>query len=168
VYVCTSVACHLRDARRVYEAIAGEAGSQGLEDVDLREFECLGACDMAPMASVDGRFVGPLSTEDAPEFVRQLMAGETVMPGRGLADPGYRVPTPAPQPDGPPEHPKMDPAGGTWPQGDELEPPPAVGPPPHPAPIPEPLAPGTSLAGEEIDPFTRDVLEPDEDEEAGE
>ena len=38
-----------------------EAGEQGLEDVDLREFECLGACDMAPMASIDGRYVGPLT-----------------------------------------------------------------------------------------------------------
>src|SRR5918998_2076847 len=52
VYMCTSVACHVRHARHVYEAIEAEAREQGLEDVDLREFECLGACDMAPMASV--------------------------------------------------------------------------------------------------------------------
>ncbi|MEA2406008.1 MAG: NADH-quinone oxidoreductase subunit [Thermoleophilaceae bacterium] len=165
VYVCTSVACHLRNARKVYKALEDEAEAQGLEDVDLREFECLGACDMAPMASVDGRYVGPLSADDASEFVRQLKTGETVMPGRGLADPGYRVPTPAPQPDEPPEHPKMEPAGGTWPDGAELEPPPAVGPPPHPTPIPEPLAPGTSHAGEQIDPFTRDVLGEEEEGE---
>src|SRR5687767_15035001 len=76
VYVCTSVACHVRNARRVYEALAKEAESQGLEDVDLREFECLGACDMAPMASFDGRFVGPLSTDDASELVRQVKAGD--------------------------------------------------------------------------------------------
>src|ERR671911_2144850 len=70
VYVCTSVACHVRNAKKVYEAIAEQAASQGLDDVELRDFECLGACDMAPMASVDGRYVGPLSTHDAPEFVR--------------------------------------------------------------------------------------------------
>ena len=92
VYVCTSVACHVRNAKRVYEAIAEQAAAQGLEDVDVREFECLGACDMAPMASVDGRFVGPMSVDDAAEFVRQVKAGETVLPGRGLADPEYRVP----------------------------------------------------------------------------
>ncbi|MEJ7715594.1 MAG: NAD(P)H-dependent oxidoreductase subunit E [Thermoleophilaceae bacterium] len=63
LFVCTSVACHLRDAKAVYEAIAEEARDQGLEGVDLREFECLGACDMAPMASIDGRYVGPLDAE---------------------------------------------------------------------------------------------------------
>src|SRR5215204_6036870 len=83
VYVCTSVACHLRNARRVYEALADEASAQGLDDLDLRQFECLGACDMAPMASVDGRFVGPLTTADAPEVIRQIKDGKTVLPGRG-------------------------------------------------------------------------------------
>ncbi len=168
VYVCTSVACHLRDARRVYDALAAEADAQGVADgLDLREFECLGACDMAPMASFDGRYVGPLSVEDAPEAIRQLKAGETVMPGRGLEDPGYRVPTPAPQPDEEPEHPKSEPAGGAWPDTADVDPPPAEGPPPHRREVTEPFAPGTSYAGEEIDPFTHDVLEPD-DEEQGE
>ncbi|HYN50571.1 MAG TPA: NAD(P)H-dependent oxidoreductase subunit E, partial [Thermoleophilaceae bacterium] len=36
VYVCTSVACHLVNAKSVYEAIAAEASEQGLEDVELR------------------------------------------------------------------------------------------------------------------------------------
>jgi NADH-quinone oxidoreductase subunit E len=167
VYVCTSVACHVRNAKKVYEALDEEARAQGLEDVELREFECLGACDMAPMASVDGRYVGPLSTDDASEFVRQVKSGETVLPGRGLADPGFSLPVPAPQPSEPPEHPSIHAAGGEWPD-DELDVPPAEGPPPHPKPITEPLAPGTSYAGEQIDPFTHDVLEDEnEDEEAG-
>src|ERR671925_86279 len=100
VFVCTSVACHVRNARKVYEALADEASAQGLDDLDLREFECLGACDMAPMASFDGRYVGPMSVDDAPEAIRQLKAGETVLPGRGLEDPGYTIPFPAPQPEG--------------------------------------------------------------------
>jgi NADH:ubiquinone oxidoreductase subunit E len=87
VYVCTSVACHLTGAKRVYDAIAAEAREQGLEDVEVREFECLGACDMAPMASLDGRYVGPLSTDDAPELVAALREGRRPFPGRGLGDP---------------------------------------------------------------------------------
>jgi NADH-quinone oxidoreductase subunit E len=165
VYVCTSVACHLRDARRVYDALAEEAEAQGVEDVDLREFECLGACDMAPMASFDGRYVGPLSVEDAPEAIRQLKNGETIMPGRGLEDPGYAVPVPAPQPEGAPEQPKFEPAGGAWPETADVDPPPAEGPPPHRPDPTEPLAPGTSLAGEDADLFTHDVLERDDEEE---
>jgi NADH-quinone oxidoreductase subunit E len=113
VYVCTSVACHVRNAKAVYEAIAQEAADQGLEDVELREFECLGACDMAPMASIDGRYVGPLGESDAAEIVRAVKEGAEVLPGRGLADPGY---TPGTVPDrpGPPEEPDVHPAGGTW------------------------------------------------------
>jgi NADH:ubiquinone oxidoreductase subunit E len=165
VYVCTSVACHVRNARRVYEALADEARAQGVDDVDMREFECLGACDMAPMASFDGRYVGPMSAEDAPEVIRQLKNGETVLPGRGLEDAGFRLPDPAPQTEGEPDPPKFEPAGGAWPDTADVEPPPAEGRAPHRAGPPEPFAPGTSYAGEDVDPFTHDVLEPDEEKD---
>jgi NADH:ubiquinone oxidoreductase subunit E len=92
VFVCTSVACHLRNAKAVYDAIAEEARDQELEGVDLREFECLGACDMAPMASVDGRYVGPLEESDAHELVQAVKENRQVLPGRGLEDPGYQLP----------------------------------------------------------------------------
>jgi NADH:ubiquinone oxidoreductase subunit E len=92
VYVCTSVACHLRDADSVYEAIKEAADMIGLEDVEVREFECLGACDMAPMASVDGRYVGPLERKDAPELVAAIKEGREPLPGRGLGDDGYELP----------------------------------------------------------------------------
>lgn len=102
VYVCTSVACCLRDAKTVHDAIADEAERQGLEDCHVREFECLGACDLAPMASVDGRYVGPLTVDDAPEIVAALKERRAVLPGRGLGDdtaPGAGQPG-APAPSG--------------------------------------------------------------------
>jgi NADH:ubiquinone oxidoreductase subunit E len=83
VYVCTSVACHLRNAKAVYDAIA----AHDLEGYEVREFECLGACEMAPMASIDGRYVGPLTTDDADELVAALREGRQPFPGRGLGDP---------------------------------------------------------------------------------
>ena len=92
VYVCTSVSCHLRQAVEVYEAIKQAAELVGLGDVEIREFECLGACDMAPMASVDGRYVGPLTRDDASELVIQVKEGREVLPGRGLGDEGYTLP----------------------------------------------------------------------------
>ena len=49
--------------------------------MEVREFECLGACDLAPMASVDGRYVGPLSTEDAGELVAAVKEGRRAVPG---------------------------------------------------------------------------------------
>jgi NADH-quinone oxidoreductase subunit E len=92
VYVCTGVACHVVKAKRVYDAIAEEARETGLEDTEVRESECLGACDMAPMASVDGRYVGPLDPSDAPEIVAAVREGRKPLPGRGLEDSDYRLP----------------------------------------------------------------------------
>jgi NADH-quinone oxidoreductase subunit E len=89
VYVCTSVSCHLVNAKAVYDAIKAEADRAGLEDWDVREFECLGACDMQPMASIDGRYVGPLDPSDAREIVTALQEGRTPLAGRGLDDEDY-------------------------------------------------------------------------------
>jgi NADH-quinone oxidoreductase subunit E len=123
LYVCTSVACHLRNAKSVYDAIEEEAREQGLDDVEVREFECLGACDMAPMASANGRYVGPIDESDAPEIVRAMKERREVLPGRGLPDPGYRLPWEeggaAPERPLPPKHPDIHPAGGTLPRLDE-------------------------------------------------
>ena len=84
VWVCTSVACMPKNAKAVYDAIK-EAGGD-LDDVHIREFECLGACDMAPMASVNGRYIGPLQPGDAEQIVEALKRGEQPLPGRGLGD----------------------------------------------------------------------------------
>ena len=92
VYVCTSVACHLRNAKAVYDALLEAAADQGLEDVEVREFECLGACDMAPMCSIDGRYVGPIDESDAAEIVAALREGRTALPGRALEDEEFHLP----------------------------------------------------------------------------
>jgi NADH:ubiquinone oxidoreductase subunit E len=93
VYVCTNISCSLRGADELYEAML--AAAEGNPDVGVREFECLGACDIAPMASVDGEFVGPLTLEDAPRIVADLAAGRAVLEHKQLryracADPGVR------------------------------------------------------------------------------
>jgi NADH-quinone oxidoreductase subunit E len=90
VYVCTSVACNLRHAQALLEALQ-EAG-QGYEDANIRGFECLGACDMAPMASIDNRYVGPIDPAEAPDVIAALREGRKPLPGRGLGDEGFRLP----------------------------------------------------------------------------
>jgi len=91
VYVCTNISCGLRGADAVYEAISSAAGEDA--HIHVRPFECLGACDIAPMASVDGEYVGPLGPEDAMEIVADLRAGRAVLESKQLryrkcADPG--------------------------------------------------------------------------------
>jgi len=62
-------------------------------DFNVRGFECLGACDIAPMASVNGEYVGPLDLADAEQLVADLREGREVLPDKQLsrracADPG--------------------------------------------------------------------------------
>jgi (2Fe-2S) ferredoxin len=50
----------------------------------VRPFECLGACDVAPMASVDGEYVGPLEPEDCRTIVDDVLAGRPVLESKQL------------------------------------------------------------------------------------
>jgi NADH-quinone oxidoreductase subunit E len=90
VYVCTSVSCNLVNAQALLEALQ-EAGAD-FEDANIRGFECLGACDMAPMASINNRYVGPIDPSEAPEVIEALKRGEKPLPGRGLGDDGFKLP----------------------------------------------------------------------------
>jgi NADH-quinone oxidoreductase subunit E len=91
VMVCTNIACWLRGADRLIEefSTATEApigGTSGDGEFELERFECLGACDIAPMASIDQRYFGPLEPEDARRAADQLRAGEEVLPAKRLED----------------------------------------------------------------------------------
>jgi NADH:ubiquinone oxidoreductase subunit E len=90
IYACTSVACNLVGAQRMIRALE-EAGAE-LDDVHVRQAECMGACDMAPMASVDGRYVGPLDPSDVPEIAAAIREGRKPLVGRGLEDIDQRAP----------------------------------------------------------------------------
>jgi NADH:ubiquinone oxidoreductase subunit E len=92
VYVCTGVACMPHRPGEVLAALQEEGRKQSLEDTEIRAFECLGACDMAPMASVGGRYIGPLDPSDAPAIVQAIKDGEKPLPGRGLEDSDFRLP----------------------------------------------------------------------------
>ena len=82
VYVCTNISCSLRGADALFDAMC--AAAEGEEDVDVRSFECLGACDIAPMASVDGIYVGPLEPADAERLLDDLRAGRPVLEDKQL------------------------------------------------------------------------------------
>jgi NADH:ubiquinone oxidoreductase subunit E len=92
VYVCTNISCSLRGADEILDAMVRAAALTGGE-VHVRAFECLGACDIAPMASVDGEYVGPLEPADTKQIVEDLRAGRPVLEAKQLrfrkvADPG--------------------------------------------------------------------------------
>jgi NADH:ubiquinone oxidoreductase subunit E len=100
IYVCTNISCQLRGAHDVLEAFSEATGSpvngsspDGM--FRLRAFECLGACDTAPMASIEGHYRGPLDKEDAKAAAEHLRAGglpaEVLPERRFVGDYGRRV-----------------------------------------------------------------------------
>jgi NADH-quinone oxidoreductase subunit E len=82
VYVCTNISCSLLGADRIHEAM--RAATAADPDIDVRGFECLGACDIGPMASVNGEYVGPLDEADCREIVADLKAERPVLPAKQL------------------------------------------------------------------------------------
>jgi NADH-quinone oxidoreductase subunit E len=83
VYVCTNISCSLRGADALLEAVERAAGDD--PEFNVRAFECLGACDLAPMASVDGVYVGPLEQDDVPRLLEDARAGRPVLADKQLA-----------------------------------------------------------------------------------
>ena len=97
IFVCTNISCSLRGADDLYEAML--AATEGRESLNVRSFECLGACELAPMASIDGSYVGPLQREDIPALLDDLAAGREALADKQLArrpcaDPAAREPAP--------------------------------------------------------------------------
>jgi NADH-quinone oxidoreductase subunit E len=82
VYVCTNISCSLCGADELYEAIRAAAGDDA--EFNVRSFECLGACDIAPMVSVDGIYIGPLTVADVPQLLEDVRAGGEVLPEKQL------------------------------------------------------------------------------------
>jgi NADH-quinone oxidoreductase subunit E len=95
VLVCTNISCWMRGGDELLESFceaAGcdphEAGHGGASSADGEVFvsgaECLGACDMAPMASIDARYYGPLEVGDAKTVIDQLRSGADPVPDRAM------------------------------------------------------------------------------------
>ena len=83
VYVCTNISCSILGADGVYARMKDEM--EGDPDFNVRAFECLGACEIAPMASVDGVYVGPLTEDDCVQIKEDLKEGREVLPDKQLA-----------------------------------------------------------------------------------
>jgi NADH:ubiquinone oxidoreductase subunit E len=86
VAVCTNISCWMRGGDELLDAF--RAAAEGDDDVFVTGFECLGACDIAPMASIDQRYYGPLEAAEAGTAIEQIRAGDEVLPEKALAKRG--------------------------------------------------------------------------------
>jgi NADH-quinone oxidoreductase subunit E len=97
VLVCHNISCWMRGGDDLLQAFCEAAGADVHEadhggasspdgEVYVSGFECLGACDLAPMASIDERYYGPLEAGDAQTAIEQLRSGAEVLPDKNLAE----------------------------------------------------------------------------------
>jgi NADH-quinone oxidoreductase subunit E len=84
VAVCTNISCWMRGGDELLDAFKAAAAGKDAE-IFVTGFECLGACDLAPMASIDERYFGPLESAEAATAIGQLEAGAEVLPEKSLA-----------------------------------------------------------------------------------
>ncbi|WP_026911148.1 NAD(P)H-dependent oxidoreductase subunit E [Patulibacter minatonensis] len=82
VYVCTNISCSLRGADALLESLKTAIGDD--PDVNIRGFECLGACDIAPMCSVNGTYVGPVDDGEVLELAEQIRTVQDPLPHKQL------------------------------------------------------------------------------------
>ena len=89
VSVCTNLTCALRGAKDVYEAAHRAAGiphgKELSEDeiITLHEEECLGACEKAPVVSVDFVYHDGVTPDGMTRLIEALRAGDVPPPSRG-------------------------------------------------------------------------------------
>jgi NADH:ubiquinone oxidoreductase subunit E len=84
VEVCTNISCWMRGGDELLDAF--KAAAVGVDkDIYVTGFVCVGACDFAPMASIDLRYYGPLEAAEARTAIEQLLAGQEVLPEKALA-----------------------------------------------------------------------------------
>jgi NADH:ubiquinone oxidoreductase subunit E len=82
VFVCTNISCSLLGADEIHERLMELALDH--TDLNVCSFECLGACDIGPMASVNGEYVGPLNLEDCEQLAKDLENDRPVLEHKQL------------------------------------------------------------------------------------
>lgn len=78
IQVCCNLSCAMNGGRELAEHLCnsfqvkeGEMSADG--KVTISRVECLGACDIAPMAQVNDKYIGPLKIESALEEIKKLI-----------------------------------------------------------------------------------------------
>lgn len=95
VLVCHNISCWMRGADEILLEFCEAAGCDPHEaehnganspdgEIFIKGFECLGACDIAPMASIDEQYYGPINPGDAPRIVERLRRGDNPAPAKDI------------------------------------------------------------------------------------
>ena len=82
IQICRTLSCALRGAEDIIHYLENKLGIKVGETTEDNQFsldhaECLGACEIAPMAQINKDFVGPLTKEKLAEILRRNYVGIT-------------------------------------------------------------------------------------------
>jgi NADH-quinone oxidoreductase subunit E len=99
ILVCHNISCWMNGADDLLAAFCEAAGIDAHEadhggatsedgELFVSGFECMGACDIAPMASIDERYYGPFTDADAVTVIDQLRSGAEPMPEKRISKRG--------------------------------------------------------------------------------
>jgi NADH:ubiquinone oxidoreductase subunit E len=95
VLVCHNISCWMNGGDELLAAFCEATGADlehaehhGASSPDgeffVKGFECLGACDIAPMASIDGRYYGPLDGADVLAAIEAVRGGAEPLPDKHI------------------------------------------------------------------------------------
>ena len=84
VTLCMGTVCYLKGANRISEAICEEfniepGGTTSDRLFTLQAVNCVGACALAPVMIVDGKYYDGVTQESALEIIQGLSSGEETM-----------------------------------------------------------------------------------------
>lgn len=98
--ICLGTACHVRGGVAVLEHFERKLGLRVGEtspdlEYTLERVNCLGACALAPLAVVDGRYYGQMNETKANEVLARLEKSEPVPPPEAKKEPEPQLSKPA-------------------------------------------------------------------------
>ncbi|WP_274925744.1 complex I 24 kDa subunit family protein [Methanogenium marinum] len=82
IKMCNGTACHIRGSPEVMKAFEKELGIKNGETTEdgmftLQTVNCLGACALAPVVTVNGRVFGKVRVKDVPCIIQEVREDET-------------------------------------------------------------------------------------------
>ena len=74
IQVCCNLSCAMNGSRELVEHLDDNLSLEKSKRlVTISRVECLGACDIAPMAQVNDQYIGPLKKETVVEEMKKLL-----------------------------------------------------------------------------------------------
>jgi len=77
INVCRGTACHVKDSANILFALENGLGIKvGMttrnKEFTIEQVACIGACSIAPVISINGKYFGRLKTKDIPKLIAEF------------------------------------------------------------------------------------------------